>query len=149
MKSHARSASFPRISIRGFIEAQAMPTPSSRARRHFREFLFAALLKRSALRHQLDAPQYFREFLFAALLKRLHLLPIMGIAEPFPRISIRGFIEAIQSRDRRVFQILFPRISIRGFIEACIASNASETTFGYFREFLFAALLKQASAFGQ
>ena len=61
---------------------------------------------------------YFREFLFAALLKREARLESAALCEAFPRISIRGFIEAS-------------------------FGAAAEIIEWYFREFLFAALLKQ------
>ena len=90
---------FPRISIRGFIEAHKLSLNPILVLIHFREFLFAALLKqhqspyfwrrlsaisanfysrlywsRSRLLLARRRSIYFREFLFAALLKR----PPMG-----------------------------------------------------------------------
>ena len=59
----------------------------------------------------------------------------------FPRISIRGFIEGVLEHAAHDARSEFPRISIRGFIEGvrlCLYSAPSL----YFREFLFAALLK-------
>ena len=66
----------------------------------------------------------------------------------FPRISIRGFIEA-QPQGRRIpSDTEFPRISIRGFIEASSACSPARRARAYFREFLFAALLKHRGRLG-
>ena len=113
------------------------------AKANFREFLFAALLKHLDDDRDGDELAHFREFLFAALLKQLkHDLNFTG-RQKFPRISIRGFIEAGKSWTRRSIAALsFPRISIRGFIEAIVPGGPRIKRAVYFREFLFAALLK-------
>ena len=59
---------FPRISIRGFIEASGLQK-SLFLLANFREFLFATLLKRRRQKAGRVHREYFREFLFAALLK--------------------------------------------------------------------------------
>ena len=61
---------------------------------HFREFLFAALLKLRGIRPEGALAFDFREFLFAALLKPFLSGDMSGLFDLFPRISIRGFIEA-------------------------------------------------------
>ena len=61
---------------------------------------------------------YFREFLFAALLKPYSTTRATPLARLFPRISIRGFIEATARQIVFCATTKFPRISIRGFIEA-------------------------------
>ena len=61
----------------------------------------------------------------------------------FPRISIRGFIEACLLPCPRGPLGKFPRISIRGFIEAEYVFLWAGMVALHFREFLFAALLKR------
>ena len=60
----------------------------------------------------------------------------------FPRISIRGFIEAPMDFGNNILTAAFPRISIRGFIEASFSRIVGAQK-SNFREFLFAALLKR------
>ena len=86
----------------------------------------------------------FREFLFAALLKGLGRQYVDSDFLAFPRISIRGFIEGRFALDKSAPIKQFPRISIRGFIEGDFRRRARGRRNGHFREFLFAALLKEA-----
>ena len=96
-----------------------MADRSLRRCRYFREFLFAALLKHLSFTSYIPRSAHFREFLFAALLKQDSGTIVSDTPAGFPRISIRGFIEACRPPVVPLGVVAeFPRISIRGFIEA-------------------------------
>ena len=87
------------MNFREFLFAALLKRVTPRAapawNSHFREFLFAALLKPSRRQFRPhEWSEHFREFLFAALLKLCSRDEVFTFSDLFPRISIRGFIEA-------------------------------------------------------
>ena len=111
---------------------------------HFREFLFAALLKPKVKHIQQFTRAFdFREFLFAALLKLLCDGAARKGRDHFREFLFAALLKPVASLKKpSSFVVIFPRISIRGFIEADGMRRSKRRREVDFREFLFAALLK-------